>query len=484
MRDLHEVLTGSLAARERAIAGQVSSDEVLAGTVSRVRRRRRVRAAARGGAVLGVGALVAAAGWGVWGTRAVAPAGPPTVSVTPTPSRTPTTTPTPSPTASTTQEPSAATVSVLGLGDLPQATEATLAKATTGWALVAYSRQGETAGSDLVNALLLADPNGGLYHLSDLPNSFDVPLELTGHWTAGSRTATVAVGSGIGDQKSFQAASLDVLTGVVTTGPVQQGFPAALLSDGRWLTSTTSADGSGMSFGRATSDGAATPLAIVTDIVGAPMVSPNGSQVLVANATRYAVVDTGSGAVVEHDMAQAGRTCTVVGWLDDQRLATVCGVTAGSFSSGSYTSSVTEPTREVVRVADGTVLSSTPLSAGQVWPTSGVPTPSGFVSAGALLATGAGSSGALSVPSCSTAALRWMPDGGSSDIAVPTWDGATVSTLGSGGRYVYLSELGCGSAGPNRVSVLAVDAQSGAVTQLLDAVDVGTTGGLGVLAAQ
>lgn len=484
MRDLHEVLAGSLAARERAMAGELSTDDVLAGTVSRVRRRRRARAAAWGGAVLGVGALVVGVGWGVLRPMAVAPATPPTVSATPTPSATPSAAPTPSPTVSPTQEPVATMVPVLGLGDLPQATEATLARATTGWAIVHYSRQGPwTSGGsnpDLVDALLLADPGGALYYLSDPPSTWDVPFYMIGRWSAGSRTATVAVENGPSEAAWFQTASLDLLTGAVNTDPVErEGRPVGLLPDGRWLTEAPTTDGSGDTFRLSDSGGDATTLATIADVRTESSLSPDGSQVRVETLTGYAVVDTATGEVVEHSWPHAGRSCDLSGWLDDQRVAVVCGASADPLGE-----SVTEPTRDVVRVVDGVVLSSTPLSAGQVWPTSWMSTSAGLLSVGNRLGSGSGSSGALPLPRCATAAMRWMPDGSTSDVELPSWDGGTMSVTGSGGRYAYVTEVGCSADGPQRVSVSAVDVRSGTSHQLLDSVDVGVAGWLEVLVAQ
>lgn len=484
MRDLHEVLAGSLSARERAVAGRVSTEDVLAGTVSRVRRRRRVRAAARGGAVLGVGALVVGASWGVWGRQVPVPAVSPTVSTSSTPTPTPTVTPTPTPTPTATETVPAAptTVSVLGLGELPQATEATLAQATTGWALIDYAQQEEGDGTqrqgpDLVHALLLADPDGTLYHLIDLPSANDVPIQLIGRWVAGQRTATVAVGELWGDANfTFAPATLDLLTGALTQSAVVDGYPLAVLADGTWLTTTGNSDHSGLSYSRLSADGVSTLLAEVTDVYGPSMLSPDGAHVVVSDFTRYAVVDTVTGDVVERDWNPTSGICWALGWVDDDTLAANCGVMGTVPDSTLET--VTDPTRLVVRASDGTVLSSPDLQVGDFWAESGVPTTAGFVMSGGALETKAELGGMVLIPENEnrTSAVLMSADGSLEALDLSLLDGAGVSVGWSGGRYVYLVS---GTGG-----LVAVDTSTGAITIPFDAESIGAADTLAVLVGQ
>ncbi|MCG2797676.1 MAG: hypothetical protein L6367_03960 [Cellulomonas sp.] len=489
MRDLHEVLAGSLSARERAVAGRVSTEDVLAGTVSRVRRRRRVRAAARGGAVLGVGALVVGASWGVWGRQVPVPAVSPTVSASPTPTPTPTVTPTPTPTPTATETVPAAptTVSVLGLGDLPQATEATLAQATTGWALIAYSQQEagdgtQRQGPDLVNALLLADPDGTLYHLTDLPSANDVPVQLIGRWVAGQRTATVAIGDLVGDTGlTFAPATLDLLTGVVTQSAVVDGYPLTLLADGSWLTMTSN-DGVGISYARVSSDGVSAPLAEVSDILGESMLSPDGAHVVVSDSTRYAVVDTVTGDVVERSWNPTSGTCTLINWVDDDTVAASCAISNGG--PDTTRTVVTNPTRIAVRVGDGVVTSSVDLQAGDFWASSGVPTTAGLVMSGGALETTAEMGGMVLMPENGNSVVLMSADGSTEALDLSLPGGVGISARWSVGGYAYLGGRTGGLSSPKREVVVVVDGSTRAVTTPFDVQISGATDSLAVLVGQ
>ncbi|MDC7122884.1 hypothetical protein OMK64_15215 [Cellulomonas fimi] len=319
---LDDLVTAAVSERERSFAAAQPTEAMHRETVRRVRRRHVVRATAQAGTALAVAVVLGGAAW--WGARPE-PA-PPAHTPTPAPSATApaTSTPSASPTSSAATQVDDRVV-VPGLAaPLPRATPGLLASTTPGWALVRWSES-----DDSPSVLLLASPTADLYWVAGAPQ--DAPFWL-GSWQAG---ATVVKGTTWDGDATYAPASVDLLTGRMTTGPAFPpgstvvGFSAA----GEWvlLVVDPEIDRAHAGYvGRVVLADGAGGLREITraaPVASTASVSPDGRRVIVPDHRGiegfvFDLVD-GSHQRVVPSVPYAPR-CTTGTWLDDTAAVTVC----------------------------------------------------------------------------------------------------------------------------------------------------------------
>ncbi|WP_426593845.1 hypothetical protein ACPPVS_18980 [Cellulomonas sp. McL0617] len=338
-RDLRDVMSENLGAREQAMRGMEPPAAALARTVRTVRRRRAVRHSTQAVGGVAIVAVLAAGSWfGLRGAHephpAVAPTSSPTVAPSPDAS-----TPTPSATPAPTVVPDA----ILGLPPTLPLPPGLLQQTTPGWVLAVYGSAepdlgtedfGDTLPGFLAHTVVLAAPTGELYRVVDLPPEMGLSL-LT--WSAGSTTAIVRVDwQGDYGQGAVPRAELDLTTGTITPRPIattesgiDDWYFDGVAADGSevWRTPTSTdavtadvysvaADGTGRRLG-------AMGRTMLLDPTGRRGVTPPDS-----STTTFDLVDLVAGGTTHHDYGVAGKACDVVGWLDPDALLAMC-VTSG-----------------------------------------------------------------------------------------------------------------------------------------------------------
>jgi len=329
VRELSELLADSVDARARSVAGLTPDADDYATMVRTVRRRRVVRRSLQTLAVVPlVGGLAAGAYFGLGSLRA------------------PDTEPAVTPTDYVTHPPRTLAplvkgdlVSEVGLPPFYEAPANLWAHVDSGWVAMTYRPEyvgadGESSGT-LSNALFVADPDGELFRVAELP----LPLEIQVlSWEVGQQRVRVMWPTPIDDAaRPLVTGWVDVRTGELTEDAQQFERWASYVgrdADGAeiWVEDPAYeedvvAGGSGgatvWSIGP---DGARR---VVTDIGdrGVPLLDPSGTQLLAPGAEparELVVVDLGSGDARDVPLGVSDQVCAVVGWLDAGGVAALC----------------------------------------------------------------------------------------------------------------------------------------------------------------
>lgn len=321
MRELRDVLAEAedeQALRAMTAGGATATDAV----VRRVRKVRARRTAVRAGVFASVLVVVVAGGLLLVrpSLRAVLPA-----VVVPTASPSPSQPATPAPTASAPTQ-----FVVSGLGSLPQATEQTLAEAAPGWALIVWQPTVAVSPDSLADPtvessdLLLAAPDGSLFHLASFHQAFtDLQLDS---WTVGSRDVAASWCPPQGDPSRANhdgcaVGRLDLLTGEFSN-PVYLGANEGIdgwLADGRAVVGQ-----GGASIVMLSPDGSRSGgLAGSSD--SAALVSPDATRVALLGSDRVLRLSEGSGEVGAGIVVPDNSDdCMLMGWLDTHDVLVAC----------------------------------------------------------------------------------------------------------------------------------------------------------------
>lgn len=230
--------------------------------------------------------------------------------------------------------PSPVKISLPGLEDVPQADQSVLDQTTLGWMLVEYQ---VTSMPFVGETLLLVDPAGTIYRLTDLSSS---GVTLTGGtWTAGSRTATVGVADSSG---SVVPTQIDLLTGEMSHSEGLVLEPNLIRNADQTLGIRTKANNR-------------------------------------LNA-EYDVVDLATGE--SHLQSWQGRVCGDPAWVSNTEVVVTCADGAAMVPPTVQDN----PVRMLVDVTTGTVRSTRKLDTGDTWlaETSNFNGPAGFATGWAI----------------------------------------------------------------------------------------------------
>ena len=321
-RDLRDVMAENLGVREKSIEGLEPSSGALARTVRTVRRRRTVRHSVQAVGIVAAAGVLAAGSWlGLHGVQEPVPA------VTPTPI---VSTPAPSPTATPTPTPTAPPDEILGLPPTRPMPPGMLESTTSGWALAVYRSSPGPVGEPVppsAHAVVLASPDGELYHVVDLQT--DLTVELV-RWDPGATTAIVRVDSPMGVESDVSPRSiLDLTTGAIVRD--DRGFSNATYYQG------TTATGAEL-WGQSASTDAYVSELYVLEGDGAPVLLGYMGSSLVLDPTRrwvvtpdlahdgttFALIDVVEGGRTVHEFGLPGTRCDLVGWLDAGAVLAYC----------------------------------------------------------------------------------------------------------------------------------------------------------------
>lgn len=459
-RDLHDVLSGA----EDALAGASSGamgGQTAARLVRSVRRRRGVRLAVRGSvAVVAVGAIGLASYAGLNRSQAPVPAQTPSGSATPTtaaPTPTPTPTPTASPSPSATAQ--ATGVDVLGLGVVPQASAALLAATTPGWAVIEYAPL-TIEGTAPAGMLLLASPDGAVYHLADLDPAMPFYVDLVARlrWTAGQSTAMVWVCRS-DDASSCGPASLDLLSGTVSPW---SGWSEELESlrgwadDGRAVVVRNGQAGVYLR----DADGELTVVDASADWAN---VDPTGTRIAYLNPAgdQFTVVSLTDDVLAYG--ALGASDCTLMAWADSTHLLASCSP-----------ADPTQKSSDILTIDTGSP-DVAPTRIGDVVVGGGV---------GAATTDGAGSVlfGAEPAGSRKGCAQVWRAAGGTltqvTDIGPMNGTDVIAHPVGTAGGVSWILVDPCADYGPSALDVLSADGSLLTVIPVLDVTDYISTFGV------
>ncbi|WP_028048640.1 hypothetical protein [Cellulomonas sp. URHD0024] len=355
-RELDDVVFQSLTQRVDRLASVAPEPSVLAGTIARVRRRRRRRATGQVFAAVGV-VTVLAAGLTVGGehNRPV-PATTPTATPSPSPSASPQ--PTPTPTLAEAPAPSQAEVDA-GLG-LPASVAAPADiwdQVGEGWALGIYRSSWsmrDGSSTPLRNSLVVSSPEGVTYRLRELPT--DTAVELV-RWEPGATKALVTIAPVRDGVTGYSIRGwLDLLTGTLTQEPgaVGEGEAPGISFEGLdhrgdevWSVRYGQTGGGGpVTIVVQTTDGVLVRrIDLQGDDAHPGLLDPSGHLLAVPGHDEaemtYDVVDLDTGREKAHQYGVANGFCQVVGWQSGSELLTRC--RADSWESSGFDSHLLTP---------------------------------------------------------------------------------------------------------------------------------------------